>query len=48
MVKSNFTGRMRASMGRSFSMSCSCKLMVLVETTAFFRAATANKMDGIK
>ena len=37
MVKSNFTGKMRASIGRSLSMSCSCKLMVLVEMTAFFR-----------
>ena len=35
-------------MGRSFSVSCSCKLMVCVETTAFFFCATANRMAGIR
>ena len=48
MVKLNFTGKICASIGRSFSVSCSCKLMVCVETTAFFFRATANKIAGIK
>src|SRR5665213_2342597 len=37
-----------ASIGKSFSVSCSCKLIVCVETMAFFFCATANKIAGIK
>ena len=36
------------SIGRSFSVSCSCKLIVCVETTAFLRSATANKIAGMR
>ena len=48
MVKLNFTGSgsapsTPASIGRSFSVSCSCKLMVCVETMAFFFCATAKQ-----
>ena len=37
----NSTGSIPASIGRSFCTSCSCKLIVCVEMTAFRFRATA-------
>src|ERR1039458_5607810 len=48
MVKLNGTGRTCSSIGRSFSVSCSCRLMVCVEMTAFFLLATANRIAGTR
>ena len=48
MANLNSTGSTRSSIGRSFSVSCSWRLIVCVEMTAFFFAATANRIAGIK
>ena len=52
-MKLNFTGSgsepsTAASIGRSFSVSCSCRLIVCVETTAFFFCATAKRIAGTR
>src|ERR1051325_6207215 len=48
MVNANFTGSTRWSIGRSFSVSCSWRLIVCVETTAFFLCATAKRIAGTR
>ena len=35
-------------MGKSFSVSCSCKLIVCVDTMAFFFSAMANRIAGMR
>ena len=41
-------GKMLRSIGRAFSVSCSCKLIVCVDTTAFFLFATAWRIAGTR